>query len=443
MRAKNIFRLSAGAVISFFVSMALCFGLIIITIINSVSINRLHMEQFITEHYHHINQRINKLFHKLDSLDALVIQSDGNIDNFDRIAMYITDDDAILNIIVAPGGIVSQVYPLYGNETLVGHDFLAGINEAATAARDTGVLVLGRIQNEQTLRGVKPVYINGEFWGIVSLTLSFPKVVQEVAELDFVAYHEFNYEWRTINPDTGEPQVIAGEIPGGVRFLEKRFELFDFEWRLKVAPYRAWYDYTENLILVVSGTAISFLVLLIMQNNFELKRMKQIFENMAKTDALTGIHNRRYFLETAEINLERGKRLGTHCYVILFDLDRFKGVNDTHGHEVGDYVLTETAARIKKLIRPYDLFARYGGEEFIIFAADINAGNAAEMAERLRRCICDEKFSHKDIFISLSASFGVALVGDGQDLKEAIKYADQALYRAKNEGRNRVVIHKS
>jgi len=447
MQAKKSFGLSFAAVIYFFISLALCSSLIIGTIANRVNMDKMQMEHFMDEHFYNVNQKIYKLFHKTESLAALIVQSGGNIGSFEQVAAFIVDDEVILNVIAAPGGIVSHIYPVTGNEALIGWDFFAeGVgNIEAAAARDTGGLVLGGpfdFQGGQALAGSKPVYIDGEFWGIVSVTLKFPKVIQDAAELDFYPYQSLNYEWWRINPDTGGRQIISGGIESGVRFLEKRFEFLNAEWHLKIAPLRAWYSYAENLILVISGLFISFLVLLVTQNNHELKKMRQVFENIAKTDALTGIYNRRYFLEMAEINLERSRRLGTACFIILFDLDRFKGVNDTYGHAMGDFVLAEVALRIKALIRPYDLFARYGGEEFIIFAADIDEKNAAEMAERLRLRISEEKFVYKETAVDSSASFGVALVSGGSELKEAIKYADQALYKAKNEGRNRVVIYR-
>ena len=447
MQAQKSIKLSCAAVISFFISLVLCFSLIIATITSRVNMDKMRIEQLMDEQFSNINERIYKLFNKTESLVALVLQSNGNIENFNLAATYIADDDAILNVLVAPDGIVAQVYPLSGNEAVIGLDFFAESagNKEAAAARDTGELVMGGpfdlVQGGQALVGRKPVYIDGEFWGIVSVTLKFPKIIQDIAEADF-AYRGLNYEWWRISPDTGERQIIAGGVESNARFLEKRFEFLNAEWYLKVAPFHAWYSYAENILTILSGLLVSILMFFIMQRNYELKRLRNIFETMAKTDSLTGIYNRRYFLEMAQINLERSRRLGTECFIMLFDLDRFKSVNDTHGHTMGDFVLTETASRIKALIRPYDLFARYGGEEFIIFAADIDKKNAAEMAERLRLSICEEKFEYKDIAVNSSASFGVALVNFGHDLKEAIKYADKALYKAKNEGRNRVAIYQ-
>lgn len=447
MQKEKISKWSGTAIISFFASLAFCYLLIGITIVNSGNFNRVQMEQLVSEQFYHIEERLYRLFHKTESLAALVAQGGGNIKNFEQAATFIVDDDAILNVLVAPGGVVEQVYPLRGNEAVIGLDFFAdgAGNKEAIAARDTGKLVLGGpftlVQGGQALVGRKPVYIDGEFWGIVSVTLKFPKVIQEITELEFFEHRGFDYELWRISPDTNERQIISGGLDDGERFFEKRFDIINSAWYLKVAPFYAWYNYSENIVLVISGLFISFLVFLVMQNNYELKHMRYVFENMAKTDPLTGIHNRRHFMEMSHINLERSLRLGTECYVVMFDLDKFKSINDTHGHLMGDFVIMEVVSRIKALIRPYDLFARYGGEEFIIFATDINKQNIMEMVERIRLRICREKFKYKNTAIDVSASFGIAFAGSSCDLQTSIKNADEALYKAKDGGRNRIVIH--
>jgi diguanylate cyclase (GGDEF)-like protein len=224
-----------------------------------------------------------------------------------------------------------------------------------------------------------------------------------------------------------------------IRYIEKHVPVINADWYLKVWPIRTWYSYPESLILIAACFLISLLVFFVVQNNAELKRMGFALKDMARCDPLTGIYNRRHFMEITNIDIERARRARDECFVILFDLDRFKSINDIHGHLIGDKVLMETASRIKSSIRPYDVFARYGGEEFIIYTSGVKTDYVVDFAERLRLSICERKFEYENVSLDSSASFGIAHV-DEYDINKAILHADKALYLAKNRGRNRVVF---
>ena len=138
--------------------------------------------------------------------------------------------------------------------------------------------------------------------------------------------------------------------------------------------------------------------------------------------------------------VKRASRYGTHVSLLMMDLDHFKIVNDTHGHQAGDTVLSGVAARVKESIREIDLFARYGGEEFCLIATAMDRGEAFLLADRLRGLIEQERFSHngKEIRVTLSIGVGSWEPSFRENFEELIKQADDALYRAKEQGRNRV-----
>jgi len=169
-------------------------------------------------------------------------------------------------------------------------------------------------------------------------------------------------------------------------------------------------------------------------------------EEVATVDALTGIYNRRHFMEYANVLIEKARRDKENCYLLYFDIDYFKKINDTCGHDAGDKVLLEIAERIKSRIRASDLFARYGGEEFIIFMNNTDDTGVNKAAERLRLCICGEKFDcGGGLSLEVTASVGVSKIIDfGVDkaihntMEKAISNADSAMYNAKKDGRNRV-----
>lgn len=161
-------------------------------------------------------------------------------------------------------------------------------------------------------------------------------------------------------------------------------------------------------------------------------------ERLALTDDLTGLSNRRAFFARGAEEVKRARRFGTPLALFMVDLDEFKRVNDTHGHETGDRALQGVAARLRENLREVDLLARLGGEEFGILLPNTGASGALELSERLRRAFETEL---PGAGVTLTLSIGVAAFGkEAADLDALLRAADNALYRAKNLGRNRVVF---
>lgn len=163
---------------------------------------------------------------------------------------------------------------------------------------------------------------------------------------------------------------------------------------------------------------------------------------MAITDALTGLHNRRYMESHLATLAEQAATRSKPLALMMLDIDYFKSINDNYGHDAGDDVLREFAVRIRKSIRGIDLACRYGGEEFVIVMPETDLHVAGMVAERLRRSIASEPFSidkgakRLEVTISIGIS---TLETKGEAIGDVLKRADQALYRAKHDGRNRVV----
>ncbi|MPZ56730.1 MAG: PleD family two-component system response regulator [Rhizobiales bacterium] len=168
----------------------------------------------------------------------------------------------------------------------------------------------------------------------------------------------------------------------------------------------------------------------------------QMSIEMAITDALTGLYNRRYMETHLSTLIDQMLGRGKPLSVLIVDIDYFKAVNDNHGHDAGDDVLREFAMRVRKSIRGIDLACRYGGEEFVIVMPETDMTVATMVAERLRRRIASDPFSigQDQNKIEVTISIGIAALSDAKDTAAAmLKRADQALYRAKRDGRNRVV----
>lgn len=162
---------------------------------------------------------------------------------------------------------------------------------------------------------------------------------------------------------------------------------------------------------------------------------------LAVTDGLTGLHNRRYLDNHLKTLFNRAAARSRPLSVCITDIDRFKSVNDTYGHDAGDEILREFARRIRSTVRGADLACRYGGEEFVVVMPDTDAYSAASIAERLRGIIEAAPFAlPSGGSLQITASMGIASFTAGVETPEQLlKNADRALYEAKNSGRNRVV----
>lgn len=181
----------------------------------------------------------------------------------------------------------------------------------------------------------------------------------------------------------------------------------------------------------------------------QLREVSAELDRLARTDALTGIANRRALFDLLGVEFRRSRRYGRELSVLMLDLDHFKHVNDRWGHPFGDYVLREIAGLIGHNVRESDIIGRYGGEEFAVILPETDTRRAVIVAEKLRRAA--EAFEYRtqetpptgDPPVRITISIGVASlpVEEDQDEVELIGRADQALYEAKRTGRNRVVIY--
>jgi two-component system cell cycle response regulator len=163
---------------------------------------------------------------------------------------------------------------------------------------------------------------------------------------------------------------------------------------------------------------------------------------LAVTDPLTGLYNRRDLESHAGSLVNRAAERGKPLSMLIMDIDHFKSINDTYGHEAGDDVLREFSDRLRSCIRGVDLACRYGGEEFVVVMPDTDLGVANRVAERIRRRIAGEIFSVERgaRAVEVTVSVGIAtLAGISDTAPVILKRADEALYRAKRSGRNRVV----
>jgi two-component system, cell cycle response regulator len=210
----------------------------------------------------------------------------------------------------------------------------------------------------------------------------------------------------------GKEDVIKGLEAGADDFLVKPFDRQELKYRARIG---------ERII------------------NLELRILE-----LANTDALTGKLNRRAFMERTDQEIQRSFREEAPLSLILTDIDDFKKINDRHGHQVGDLVLQRFTEQLSKSLRPYDFVGRYGGEEFVVCLPGADISQAGSAAERMRRRVEEMKITLPDSSqsIQITGSFGVASlsVGSKETMDLIIGRADENMYRAKREGKNRVCM---
>jgi diguanylate cyclase len=175
------------------------------------------------------------------------------------------------------------------------------------------------------------------------------------------------------------------------------------------------------------------------QESGRLRERVREQRNKALRDTLTGINNRLAYDERIEIEYSRWKRFKTPVAFMVWDVDSFKAINDTFGHHAGDKVLAAIAKLLVSQIRESDFLARYGGEEFVLIAPGANCEEALNLAEKLRRKVESSQFVHGDDVVPVTVSCGIAEFKEGYTMDQVFEAADNALYQAKVQGRNRCI----
>ncbi|WP_375753674.1 diguanylate cyclase [Vibrio sp. HN007] len=221
--------------------------------------------------------------------------------------------------------------------------------------------------------------------------------------------------------------------------LAGMFFVFRAMWSMEQGNFKSFMsaDVIHQLAFIVMDLLIitsSFGLMWMISSRLEYRLIRQ-----ARRDELTQTYNRRALNELAPIEVSRATRSGSPISFIMLDIDHFKRINDTLGHSVGDTVLTKLATLLKQNIRKEDLLFRFGGEEFLIIVPDIGVENARKLSNKLKMLIENEIFCSESE-LSVTASFGIAELNNGESFESTLFRADEALYKAKESGRNRVEV---
>ena len=382
-----------------------------------------------------------------DALEQILISENGEIHQFETIAENLMSD-SIESVQLAPNGVVTDIYPAEGNEAgkidLI-HDKDRG--KISCYARDNHTIITqGPFELKQGGYGIavrNPVYLkdkNGQeyFWGFTIVILRVPNIFSDAIS----ALSNFGYEYKISKTDTpwSDTYKVVYQSDGQINQpVSYAFTIGDVNWKFEVTPKIGWRNNT--LLVIISGIFLTISLLLSVLTRVWLvaKEHKNIYQILARTDALTNIYNRYGFDEFAEKMISKNPQ--THFVAALLDIDDFKFINDIYGHSYGDRALKSLADSMKAFFPSDALLGRNGGDEFCILLPNCTLKEADKQLQQFT--MLPKTFSchgEKHVFyISLGYAEYPTFAANHSQL---MRCADAALYEIKLHGKNGCMAYK-
>ncbi|MFC5701422.1 putative bifunctional diguanylate cyclase/phosphodiesterase [Cohnella faecalis] len=423
-----------------------------------------------------------------------LIHNDGSVDpvRFDSFASHFTlPQQGIRNLSIYPNGIARFIYPLQGNEKVLGLDLFAHSDpkvrlNAERTKELTRVTLLGPFELTQGGSGLltrQSVFFHDRFWGFVSVVLDVPPILEEAG----LKAEDKGIELAV----RADGQVIFGnpKLFDDASRLRETVSLTEGAWEMAAVPKSERLESISSKVrLIVLFSTLSMLLLMfllyvlltqktklqkkvnertvelveanqhieatyeeLLAVEEELREQYQVLEgkeqslrHMAYHDLVTGLHNRTFFNERLEDQISAAKRSHRSMALLFLDLDQFKLVNDTLGHAFGDLLLNEVGKRLSEELTGEETVSRIGGDEFTIVMPNVcNPDEARQVAERVVG-LFQQPFLLHDSEYFITSSIGIALYPEhGEDAATLTKNADKAMYRAKDEGKNNYKFYDS
>lgn len=402
-----------------------------------------------------IERQLARSLSSTDILAQEVIRHDGRVDDFDDFAQRtLTAIGGVSNLQLAPDGVIRDIYPLAGNEAAIGYNILVDDSQRDDAARaiDQRRLTLAGplelVQGGVAVIGRNPIFITDEqgksrFWGFASALIHLDDLLA-VTELDTFDEKGYSFTLSRTSPTDAQADVFArsdGDMFGGEHSV--RIQVPNATWDLKVSQSAGGPEWGLLLgiafSLILAG-GVSWIVLYILRQPERLqavvKHKTRELEEMAFNDHLTGLANRRLLAERLDRRISEAHEEGHSIAFLYMDLDDFKEVNDNMGHEVGDQLLKEIAARLQVEVRETDFVSRLGGDEFGVLLLDAKSRqDVSRIAGKLIAAI-ERPMMLAGEEVVISGSIGIArMPEDGTDSALILRNADAAMYASKRAGR--------
>ena len=240
--------------------------------------------------------------------------------------------------------------------------------------------------------------------------------------------------------------IVKGFEVGAVDYIVKPFHGAELLARIRThLELKAYREKVEEINIQLNKEILNGIKMQeeLEASKKELEEMNRRLYEKATKDALTGLFNRRKMTDLIEYEYDRSLRTQLPFSIIITDIDHFKNVNDTNGHDCGDQVLEEVAQVLKSMTRKQDQVSRWGGEEFLLLLPDTDTDGALTLAEKIRKKIEQNSCFCGKTEVKITMTFGLSCFGEDKSDKKVIKEADLALYEGKNSGRNRCVAYQS
>lgn len=419
--------------------------------------NRNHRAYLLASKANDISDKLDMLIARVHVMEFMMMADDGEPEDFEVLAPLVLagwDDstrEMVRNVALAPDGVVQYVYPLEGNEPLIGYNLweaAAPSAEAVETLRKGRVYITPPIDLVQGGRGMNislPVNIPGqdESWGIAAIVVDTDKLIASFSLRDFIAHQvEYSLDYKNLYGEY-ENLVTSGEVKFPVYY---EFKTENMQWRLAVSgTLEAASNFTIAL-LVMGVIAVAALLSTNFANRHQRKRMSEMFRELANTDSVTGCATRHFVYEKL-VDQESGQWQldGLNYSLAILDVDHFKTVNDTYGHDVGDEVLQKIAALLMRSLAKNkgDCAIRFGGDEFVLLYGNRTPEQMKDILQHVLTAVRGIQVDGRpDICVSVSIG-GVhpsQLVDREATYKNMLCAADDKLYQAKNAGRNRCVM---
>ena len=440
MKKRSI---TAG-LITFVIALAITSSVAVFYLVTASGARR-ERAQFIADSIvHNIQSEIQRREYVTRMMEIQVQSSKGNItaENFQVIADEVFNDYLdIIDITLAPDGIVRYKYPLdnglAARENLF-EDSARGVYADYSKMSGTSVLIAPTILDDDSYGIIilRPIYTSEEksdstFWGFASVTLSLSRFLSEV---DLKGLAESDYEYKIIgyNAITGEDRIIIEysekELPSPVESMVST--VGGGYWILAIAPTNHWMNLTEILSALLIAVVISILAAAFVTAFFSLQEAAKELEILSYRDALTNLNNPRSYHEHMDELSKKKLPYG----LIFMDLNDFKQVNDTYGHDAGDELLNIVAKRLQNSIREKDKAFRIGGDEFVVVIHGTHEARFYEsVIARMRENVArDVVLSDVTLKVSISAGYA-RCPEDGAKFEDVVKKADELMYENKRK----------
>ena len=379
----------------------------------------------------------------------------GDFHDFDKYAGEVIQTlGGISNLQLAPKGIIERIYPLPGNEKAIGHNLFNddARSEDAFLAVETRTQTLAGlyelIQGGTALIGRNPVFLKKDgkefFWGFASVMIRLEHLLAGT-ELNQLSSRGYEFQLSQTHPDTGKIEIFArSEGALGAYPVFKSINVPNGHWVISISRHQTLQFFTGFGIVVGFIAAMVFALLLnrVLREperlRLQVEQKTEALEQMAFHDDLTGLVNRRFLSEQLNQEISNLKRNGGHIAVMYLDLDDFKRINDTMGHDIGDHLLQEVAKRLRRIVRENDIIARLGGDEFAVILLDLDTPDHARLiAEKIINNVSQPMYlGQREIVISTTIGITFA-PDDSLDIVELFRNADLALFSSKRAGKSR------